>query len=69
MLHHADSRLGFALDADDERAIVHSIYLFGPDGEMLEFAAETPRMYRGGAEERVRHEPGFEPYLAPSANL
>ena len=57
IVYHSDNEEGFATSRDDPTVIMISMYTWGPDGEMVEFASATDRMYPARVEERVLHAP------------
>jgi len=60
-LYHADNEIGFAGSREDPTVIAISMYLWGPDGEMIEFSACTDSMFPPPAGQRVLHSPAFVP--------
>ena len=58
-VYHADNEIGFASSKDDPSVIAISIYLWGPDGEMIEFSHSTDKMFPKDFKNRILHQPGF----------
>ena len=63
LVYHSDLPEGFATSRDDPSVIMISMYTWGPDGEMVEFAASTDRMYPSKVEKRVLDPPKFKSKL------
>ena len=57
---HANNEIGFAASRDDPDVIFVSIYLWGPDGELIEFSTSTEAMFNSKLESRIVHEPKFK---------
>lgn len=58
---HADNETGYTLNREDPEVIMLSMYLWGPDGELIEFSACTDKMFPTDMNTRVQHEPGMLP--------
>ena len=57
IVYHADTPMGFATGRDDPSVSWVSVYFFGPDGELLEIAAQTRDFTPATVTEDVTHPP------------
>ena len=57
VVYHADTPIGFAGSRDDPTVSWVSVYFFGPDGELLEIAAQTRDFSPATAAKDIEHMP------------
>eukprot|EP00009_Paramoeba_aestuarina_P005873 CAMPEP_0201519504 /NCGR_PEP_ID=MMETSP0161_2-20130828/10045_1 /ASSEMBLY_ACC=CAM_ASM_000251 /TAXON_ID=180227 /ORGANISM="Neoparamoeba aestuarina, Strain SoJaBio B1-5/56/2" /LENGTH=347 /DNA_ID=CAMNT_0047917563 /DNA_START=499 /DNA_END=1542 /DNA_ORIENTATION=+ len=57
LVYHAENENGYALDPNDSAINMISMYLWGPDGELIEFAATRGEFYPSDVKKRVLHPP------------